>query len=104
MRNTPKATGAWPDTANNAYCPTIVNWFKDAGQWGDRTFTDLVPGDTIFFDWEGDGISDHIGIVIGRDQSTVYTVEGNSLDMVKVNSYPLGSSVIYGYGLMNYNN
>ena len=104
MRNTPEASSAWPDTANNAYCPTIANWFKDHNQWGDKNFTDLVPGDVILFDWEGDGVSDHIGIVIGHDGSKVYTVEGNSNDKVALRSYPIGSSVIYGYGLLNFGN
>lgn len=45
---------------------------------------------------------DHIGLVIGTDGTNVYTVEGNSGDAVKVKSYPINSSVIYGYGLMNY--
>ena len=30
------------------------------------------------------------------------TVEGNSGDACKIKSYPLGSSVIRGYGLMNW--
>lgn len=89
-------------TGNNAYCQSVANWFQSNGRWGDRNFTDLVAGDTIFFDWEGDGHTDHIGLVIGRDESKVYTVEGNSGDAVKCCSYPIGSSVIYGYGLMNY--
>ena len=102
MRHTSEATAAWPDTENNAYCPTIANWFKNHNQWGDRNFLNLVPGDVILFDWEGDGVSDHIGIVIGRDDSKVYTVEGNSNDKVALRSYPIGSSVIYGYGLLNF--
>lgn len=102
MRNTPSASSKYPTTANNAYCQTVANNFTSIGQWGDRNYTNLVAGDTIFFDWQGDGHTDHIGLVIGTDGTNVYTVEGNSGDAVKVKSYPVGSSVIYGYGLMNY--
>ena len=102
MRNTPSASSKYPTTANNAYCQTVANNFMSIGQWGDRNYTNLVAGDTIFFDWQGDGHTDHIGLVIGTDGTNVYTVEGNSGDAVKVKSYPVGSSVIYGYGLMNY--
>ena len=102
MRNTPSASGSYPQTSNNAYCQTIANNFMAIGQWGNRGYTDLVAGDTIFFDWQGDGHTDHIGLVIGTDGTNVYTVEGNSGDAVKVKSYPINSSVIYGYGLMNY--
>ena len=89
-------------TGNNAYCQSVANWFQSHSRWGDRSYTDLVAGDTIFFDWEGDGHTDHIGLVIGRDDTTVYTVEGNNGDAVRCSQYPIGSSVIYGYGLMNY--
>lgn len=40
--------------------------------------------------------------IIGRDSEYVYTVEGNSGDAVKCKQYRIGSSVIYGFGLMNY--
>lgn len=79
-----------------------VPYFKSRGLWEPGGFTDLAPGDVIFFDWECDGISDHVGLVIGRDESYVYTVEGNSGDVCRVKAYSLDSSVIYGYGKMSY--
>ena len=79
-----------------------IPWFKAHGQWGDSSYKNIAPGDAIFFDWEGDGSADHVGIVIGTDGDRVYTVEGNSGDACKIKSYPLGSSVICGYWLMNW--
>ena len=79
-----------------------VPWFRDHGQWASGNYTDLAPGDIIFFDWDGSGDADHVGIVIGKDDTTVYTVEGNSGDACKIRSYPLTSQYIYGYGLMNW--
>lgn len=76
-------------------------WYQSHGQWGDRNYSDIAPGDAIFFDWDNSGNADHVGIVIGTDGERVYTVEGNSGDACKIKSYPLGSSVIRGYGLMN---
>ena len=78
-----------------------IPYFSSNGRWASRGYKDLAPGDVIFFDWEGDGTSDHVGIVIGTDGSRVYTVEGNSGDACKVRDYDLTSSVIMGYGLMN---
>ncbi len=78
-----------------------VPYFSSQGRWASRGYTDIAAGDVIFFDWEGDGSSDHVGIVIGTDGSRVYTVEGNSGDACKVRDYDLNSSVIMGYGLMN---
>ena len=78
-----------------------VPYYSSNGRWANRGYSDIAPGDVIFFDWEGDGHSDHVGIVIGTDGSRVYTVEGNSGDACKVRDYELNSSVIMGYGLMN---
>lgn len=79
-----------------------IPWFSEHGQWAGRNYSDIAPGDAIFFDWEGDGSADHVGLVIGKDNERVYTVEGNSGDACKIKSYPIGSSLIVGYGLMNW--
>ena len=79
-----------------------VPWFTSRGQWGARGYKDIAPGDAIFFDWDGDGGADHVGIVIGTDGSRVYTVEGNSGDACKIKSYDINSGYIKGYGLMNW--
>lgn len=62
-----------------AGCVDGANWFKSNGKWQDRTYEPKV-GDIIFFDWEGDGTTDHVGIVEKCENGTVYTVEGNSGD------------------------
>ncbi|WP_196028993.1 CHAP domain-containing protein [Longicatena caecimuris] len=80
-----------------------IPWFQSHGQWGDRSYPNIAPGDAIFFDWDLDGSADHVGIVIGTDGSRVYTVEGNSGDACKVKSYDLNYQCIKGYGLMNWN-
>ena len=79
-----------------------VPWFQSRGQWGARGYENIAPGDAIFFDWDLDGSADHVGLVIGRDESRVYTVEGNSGDACKIKSYPLDYACIKGYGLMNW--
>lgn len=84
-----------------AGCVDGSNWFKRNGQWQDRNY-EPQAGDIIFFDWEGDGLTDHVGIVERVENGTVYTVEGNSGDACKQNSYSIGSSVIYGYGIPAY--
>ena len=80
-----------------------VPWFQSRGQWGARGYANIAPGDAIFFDWDGDGSADHVGLVIGTDGERVYTVEGNSGDACKIKSYPVNYSCIKGYGLMNWN-
>jgi hypothetical protein len=84
-----------------ASCRVGIDWFQSHGQWGNSAYTDIAPGDAIFFDWNNDGIPDHVGLVVGTDGERVYTVEGNSGDACKLKSYPLNYSCIVGYGLMN---
>ena len=84
-----------------AGCVDGANWFKSNGKWQDRTY-EPKAGDIIFFDWEGDGTTDHVGIVEKCENGTVYTVEGNSGDACKQRQYAVGSSNIYGYGIPAY--
>ena len=82
-------------------CSDGVNWFKSKGQWQDKNY-EPQAGDLIFFDWGSDGSIDHVGIVEKCENGTVYTVEGNSGDACKQQSYPVGSGSIYGYGVPQY--
>ena len=70
-------------------------------EWADGSY-EPSPGTIIFFDWEGDGVTDHTGIVQKCENGTVYTVEGNSGDTCRTKTYTVGSSVIYGYGIPAY--
>lgn len=82
-------------------CTDGVNWFQNRGKWADRSY-EPAPGTIIFFDWENDGETDHVGIVQKCENGTVYTVEGNSGDTCRTKTYPVGSSNIYGYGIPAY--
>ena len=84
-----------------AGCVQGAEWFKSNGQWQDRNY-EPQAGDIIFFDWEGDGSTDHVGIVEKCENGTVYTVEGNSNDACNQRQYSVGSSTIYGYGVPAY--
>lgn len=91
-----------------AGCVNGVNWFKERGQWLDGS-EEPVPGMIIFFDWDNngssgpqDGESDHVGIVERVEDGRVYTVEGNSGDSCRENSYVIGHYEIYGYGVPAY--
>lgn len=78
-------------------CTSGEAWFKSKGLWKDKTY-EPKAGDIIFFDWQGDGKTDHVGIVDRVENDIVYTVEGNSGDACKQNHYIIGSKSIYGYG------
>ena len=84
-----------------ASCGAGVNWFQSRGQWLDGSATP-EPGMVIFFKWYGSDslIADHVGIVERVEDGRVYTIEGNSDNMVRQNSYPVGYGEIKGYGVV----
>ena len=90
------ANGAIPKFAS---CPAGVEWFRSNGKWKDNGYSPAA-GAIIFFDWDGDGVSDHVGIVEKCENGRVYTVEGNSDDRAQQSIYIVGSNLILGYGLL----
>ena len=80
-------------------CDDGIAWFQGKGKWKSRGYSP-APGTLIFFDWNGDGTSDHVGIVEKIEGSTVYTVEGNSSDAVNKRSYDINNGTIMGYGIL----
>ncbi|MBQ2750573.1 MAG: SH3 domain-containing protein, partial [Clostridia bacterium] len=69
------------------------------------------PGDLVYFDWdEYEGVSNHVGIVKEvKDDGTIVTIEGNSSNSVKNNTYRINGSgqytrvdSIYYYGIPDY--
>ena len=83
-------------------CNYFVNWFKSNHRWQDRAYVPKA-GDIMFFDWNGDGIANHVGIVQGISGNTVYTIEGNTGG---VNGYAVMERnrdvSILGYGVPDY--
>lgn len=63
-------------------------------------------GDLIFFSYDQNGISDHVGIVAELIPATesmpaqIKTIEGNTSNRVRYETYELESPVILGYGLL----
>lgn len=86
------------DGKKTAYCPTAESWFRQKGQWHSTGKT----GDLIFFDWDSDGVSDHIGIVENVSGSTYTTIEGNTSDASNSNGGTVArrtrSTCIRGFG------
>lgn len=61
-----------------AYVPWILSANSDAGRLVANE--DAQPGDLVMFDWQGDGVADHIGIVEENhpDEGWMQTIEGNT--------------------------
>ena len=96
-------TGVCPKFAG---CGNGVQWFQERGQWMDGS-DEPAPGMIIFFDWDNtggsgpqDGEADHVGIVQKVENGIIYTVEGNSGNLCRVNRYSVGQYEIMGYGVL----
>lgn len=61
-----------------AYVPWILSANSDTGRLVANE--DAQPGDLVMFDWQGDGVADHIGIVEENhpDEGWMQTIEGNT--------------------------
>lgn len=81
-----------PIGQGSAACRYSAQFFKNAGAW----YSTPEPGDVIFFYY--DGAINHQGIVVSVGNGLVFTVEGNSSDMVARRSYAIGDGRIAGYG------
>ena len=81
-------------------CSSGVTWFQRKNKWQSGGTTPSA-GMIIFFDWDHDGNSDHVGIVEKCEGGRVYTVEGNSSDQVRQRNYAMDYASILGYGVIN---
>ena len=81
-----------------AVCDDGIRWFVEKGRWFNRNISP-EPGMVIFFDWDQDGRSDHVGIVEQCEDGMIYTIEGNSGYVCRRKCYTAGSDVIMGYGI-----
>lgn len=82
-----------PLLSAGAGCLYSAQYYKRTGRW----FTSPQPGDQIFFSYSAGEVS-HTGIVQKVAGGAVYTIEGNSSDMVTEKVYSTASSFIVGYG------
>ena len=80
-----------------ALCSSGVTWFQGKNKWQSGGTTPSA-GMIIFFDWNHDGTSDHVGIVEKCEGGRVYTIEGNSSDQVRQRTYAVDYGAIMGYG------
>ena len=74
--------------------------FRQAGIWLGRIKP--IPGDIIVFDWQRDGVQDHIGIVERIEGALVTTIEGNYHDAVGRRTILYNDAQIAGYARPKY--
>ena len=58
-----------------ASCTVLMNYAKKADMW---VTSGYQPGDVVIYDWGGDKVPDHCGIVESVDGSYITAIEGNT--------------------------
>lgn len=89
-------------------CERQIHLFQELGRWEEEDHAIPLPGDLIYYDWEGKafqesrGWSDHVGIVLGTKWPFVRVIEGNKDDTVAYRIILLGDPAIRGYARPDY--
>lgn len=85
-----------------AACDQMISIFTKWGRYYSRSVRSVRPGDIIFYDWNGDLSSDHVGIVVQNRFGDLSVIEGNKSDSVAYRNISITSSQILGFGVPNY--
>lgn len=80
-------------------CQEMFDHFSETK---DRGWTPS-PESIIFYDWNGDGHCEHVGIVESCDGQLITVIEGNHNDSVAYRRIKVGNTSIYGYGVIKMN-
>lgn len=96
--------GTITDPPNFANVDDVMNAFQTQKKWrSPYDDNDMpVPGDYVFFDWDGRTDPDHVGAVLCVEGDFLYTIEGNSGGKVAVQRYLLSDPRIVGYGVLKW--
>ena len=71
------ASDLFYDGQKTAYCPTVASWAKKNSLTVSKT--EGRKGDIVLFDWNKDGVADHIGLIEYQNNDGTYiTIEGNT--------------------------
>ena len=76
--------------------------YRAAGRWEEVDFAVPKPGDLVFYDWDGNRVPDHVGLVADAEGDAVTVIEGNKSDAVGKRRLHLDDKNILGYGQPDY--
>ena len=85
-----------------AACDQMISIFTKWGRYYSRSVRSVRAGDIIFYNWNGDLSSDHVGIVVQNRFGELSVIEGNKSDTVAYRTIGSMDSCVLGYGVPNY--
>lgn len=84
-------------------CSQIIQGAKSMGIWEERDSYVPCPGDWVLYNWQAKtgeddtGAPDHVGVVIGVEDSMILAVEGNYDNAVKLRKFAVDWDRIRGF-------
>lgn len=82
-------------------CNRMISLYKQHGRWQGRSYNPK-PGDIIFYSWNANSSSDHVGVVVENNAGTLKVIEGNKSDAVGYRTIKTSDKTIMGYGVPDY--
>lgn len=89
-------------------CNRMIALYKKLGRFVEDDSYTPMKGDVLFYDWDDNGIgdnkgqSDHVGIVVSVNGTSIKVIEGNKNNAVEYRTIKLNGKFIRGYGVPNY--
>lgn len=89
-------------------CNRMIELYKKAERWIEDDSYTPMNGDIIFYDWQDTGVgdnvgsSDHVGLVVSVNGTTIKVIEGNISNSVGYRTLKVNGRYIRGYGVPDY--
>ena len=89
-------------------CTRMIELYKKLGRWVENDAYVPQAGDTIFYDWDDNGVGDskgdseHVGIVVSVNGTNMKVIEGNINNAVGYRNFTVNGRYIRGYGIPDY--
>ena len=80
-------------------CDAMIQKFQNLGLYSVSGQGDV--GDVLFYDWDGNGTSDHVGIILEVSDNGYTVIEGNKSDAVGCRRIAYSYPYIKGIGFAN---
>ena len=77
-------------------CDAMIQKFQELGLYSASGYPEV--GDVIFYDWDSNGTSDHVGIITEVADNGYTVIEGNKSDAVGYRRIAISYPYIKGYG------
>lgn len=83
-------------------CDAMIAKYRAAARWHAEAGYRVQAGDLVFYNWDGDRTSDHVGIVSEVTGTSITVIEGNKSDAVGTRVIPKDWPLIHGFAAPDY--